>query len=74
MSILRFFLNALKRALTKDGGGVIKLRNESNELDLVAVGAAVIRVLIGALVVILAAKLGVTDQQLIEVIQQLFNQ
>lgn len=50
---------SLKRAFTKDGGSLIKVRNEEGKIDLNAIYASIIRAIILILLLYLASILGV---------------
>lgn len=53
--------HAIKRALTGDGGGFIKVRNENGDIDITAIGATLIRVGIIIGVLYAGKALGIMD-------------
>lgn len=52
-------MKSLKRAFTKDGGSLIKVRNENGEIDFNTIVASILRAIILILLLYLASLLGV---------------
>lgn len=52
-------MKAIKRACTKDGGSLIKVRNEKGKIDTTTITASILRAIILILLLYLASILGV---------------
>lgn len=61
----------VKRAVTKDGAGLLALRDELGKWDLVAAGALAIRLILAVVIIWIAGKTGITVEQILSIMNEL---